>query len=204
MVEGEWEWESSSLTRAQTNCDLHVAILHKLQKQATDEANCVCGMPRTLPTCRKRATFLSISLICQLLGCSGWWGSAAVGVAKRREVAPPYQPAMAAAVDSSFLYSPCGCFVSPPSLSLSSSPSPFWLFVSRKSLKLILIFDLCQTNLGARHQTAPNRANYINFHIVSCFDTHTARSKKNQRNKKENQIARNLFARRTKLENRLF
>lgn len=69
MVEGEWEWESSPLTRAQTNCDLHVAILHKLQKQATDEANCVCGMPRTLPTCRKRATFLSISLICQLLGC---------------------------------------------------------------------------------------------------------------------------------------
>lgn len=105
-----------------------------------------------------------------------------MGVAKRREVAPPYQPAMAAAVDSSFLYSPCGCFVSPPSLFLSALPSPFWLFVSRKSLKLILIFDLCQTNLGARHQTAPNRANYINFHIVSCFDTH---SKKKEKPKKE-------------------
>lgn len=155
-------------------------------------------MPRTLPTCRKRATFLSISLICQLLGCSGWWGPERK--AKRGEVAPPYQPAMAAAVDSSFLYSPCGCFVSPPSLSLS----PFRLFVSRKSLKLILIFDLCQTNLGARHQTAPNRANYINFHIVSCFDTHSEKKNQRKKQKKENQIARNLFARRTKLENRLF
>lgn len=73
-------------------------------------------------------------------------------------------------------------FCSPPSLFLSALPSPFRLFVSRKSLKLILIFDLCQTNLGARHQTAPNRANYINFHIVSCFDTH---SKKKEKPKKE-------------------
>lgn len=89
---------------------------------------------------------------------------------------------MAAAVDSSFLSSPCGCFVF-PSLSFSLSPPPFRLFVSRKSLKLILIFDLCQTNLGARHQTAPNRANYINFHIVSCFDTHS--KKKNQRKKQK-------------------
>lgn len=152
----------------------------------------MCGMPRTLPTCRKRATFLSISLICQLLGCSGWEGGRAGG-AKRGEVAPPYQPAMAAAVDSSFLYSPCGCFVSPPSLFLSASPSPFRLFVSRKSLKLILIFDLCQTNLGARHQTAPNRANYINFHIVSCFDTHSKKKEKPKKETKKKTKSQEIF-----------
>lgn len=70
-------------------------------------------------------------------------------------------------------------------LPLSISPSPFRLFVSRKSLKLILIFDLCQTNLGARHQTAPNRANYINFHIVSCFDTHSERKKPKKEKEKK-------------------
>lgn len=139
----------------------------------------MCGMPRTLPTCRKRATFLSISLICQLLGRTGRQGGGrreAVGVAGcSGEVAPPYQAAMAAAVDSSFPFPRLVVVLFP--LPLSLSPSPFRLFVSRKSLKLILIFDLCQTNLGARHQTAPNRANYINFHIVSCFDTHSERKK---------------------------
>lgn len=149
----------------------------------------MCGMPRTLPTCRKRATFLSISLICQLLGRTGRQGGGkgreVVGEAGcSGEVAPPYQAALAAAVDSSFPFPRLVVVLFP--LPLSLSPSPFRLFVSRKSLKLILIFDLCQTNLGARHQTAPNRANYINFHIVSCFDTHSERKKpKKEKEKKE-------------------
>lgn len=100
---------------------------------------------------------------------------------------------MAAATEAAPFHLPCGCFLFPHSFSPLLSPS-LSLFVSRKSLKLILIFDLCQTNLGARHQTAPNRANYINFHIVSCFDTQ--HDKKNP--KKEKRKRRKTKANRTK------
>jgi len=139
------------LTRAQTNCDLHVAILHKLQKQGNTRDTAqrqrqrqLWHAPRTLATCRKRATFLSISLICLLM-----WGRGR----GRRKAAPYQQQKQQQLTAVSFTRFVVVLF--------SFYLFYFFVFVCvggmQKSLKLILIFDLCQTNLRARHQTAQIR-----------------------------------------------